>query len=162
MIAGILMSMNDHGWGNDPNRGGNKGNNQGPPDLEEIWRDFNRRLSGVLGKGGPRGSGDGGVYTTVHDVHRLWDAFFAGRIVPRPWVEEMVRPRSDVPKEKRRYGLGFWLHESTDAVLLEGYDAGVSFWSVRDPGRDLTWTVVANWSDGAWPLVRHLRRALGG
>ena len=26
------------------------------------------------------------------------------------WVGEMVRPRSDVPRESMRYGLGFWLH----------------------------------------------------
>lgn len=64
MITGILMSLNDHGWGNDPNRGGGGRNNQGPPDLDELWRDFNRRLSGMLGKkrGGPSNSGgdDGG------------------------------------------------------------------------------------------------------
>lgn len=109
-----------------------------------------------------RGSGDGGLYSTVGDVHRLWGAFLDGRIVPPLWVEEMVRPRSDVPRERRRYGLGFWLHESTEAVLLEGYDAGVSFWSVLDPAADTTWTVMSNTSEGAWPIVRHLRAALGG
>jgi membrane protease subunit HflK len=59
MITGILMSLNDHGWGNDPNRGG--GGRNGPPDLDELWRDFNRRLSGAFGKkrGGPGNSGDG-------------------------------------------------------------------------------------------------------
>ncbi len=51
MITGLLMSMNDHGWGNSPN-GGNKGKGDGPPDLEEIWRDFNRRLSGIFGQRG--------------------------------------------------------------------------------------------------------------
>jgi membrane protease subunit HflK len=62
MITGILMSLNDHGWGNDPNRG-NKGGNQGPPDLEELWRDFNRRLAGMFGRkgGGSDGGGRGGV-----------------------------------------------------------------------------------------------------
>jgi CubicO group peptidase (beta-lactamase class C family) len=107
-----------------------------------------------------RGSGDGGVYSTVGDIHRFWQAFFDGRIVSSPWVEEMVRPRSEVPEESRRYGLGFWLHESGDAVLLEGYDAGVSFRSVHDPAGSLTWTVVSNTSDGAWPVVRHLRETL--
>jgi membrane protease subunit HflK len=59
MIAGILMSLNDHGWGNNPG-GGNKGGNQGPPDLEDLWRDFNRRLSGLFGrKGGGQGGPDG-------------------------------------------------------------------------------------------------------
>jgi modulator of FtsH protease HflK len=59
MFAGILMSLNDHGWGNNPN-GGNKGGNQGPPDLEELWRDFNRRLSGLFGRKGGGDGGDGG------------------------------------------------------------------------------------------------------
>jgi modulator of FtsH protease HflK len=61
MFAGILMSLNDHGWGNNSG-GGNKGGNQGPPDLEELWRDFNRRLSGLFGRkrGGGNGGGDGG------------------------------------------------------------------------------------------------------
>lgn len=109
-----------------------------------------------------RGSGDGGVYTTVGDVHRLWDAFFAGRIVPTSWVAEMVQPRSDAPELRQRYGLGFWLHASTDTVAMEGCDAGVSFRSERDPARDLTWTVVSNTSEGAWPVARHLREHVGG
>jgi membrane protease subunit HflK len=40
--------------------GGGRGD--GPPDLDELWRDFNRKLSGLFGGkvGGPRGPGDGG------------------------------------------------------------------------------------------------------
>lgn len=53
------MSLNDHGWGNQPG-GGKRGGNQGPPDLEELWRDFNRRLSGIFGKKGGGGDGDNG------------------------------------------------------------------------------------------------------
>ena len=48
------MSLNDHGWG----PGGGKGN--GPPDLEELWRDFNRRLSALFGRKGGGGGDDGG------------------------------------------------------------------------------------------------------
>jgi CubicO group peptidase (beta-lactamase class C family) len=80
-----------------------------------------------------RGSGDGGIYSTAADMSSFWRAFFAGRIVSTAWVSEMVRPRSDAPKHSKRYGLGFWLHTSNDAVLLEGYDAGVSFRSMHDP-----------------------------
>jgi membrane protease subunit HflK len=59
------MSLNDHGWGNKPGGGNRGGGNQGPPDLEELWRDFNRRLTSLFGKksgGGNDGgnSGDGG------------------------------------------------------------------------------------------------------
>ncbi|HSK25107.1 MAG TPA: serine hydrolase domain-containing protein [Egicoccus sp.] len=104
-----------------------------------------------------RGSGDGGVYTTVADVHALWAALFAGRIVPPERVRQMTAPVSDVPDEGRRYGLGFWLDAVGDAVIVEGYDAGVSFRSVNDPAAAVTWTVIANWSDGAWPMARRLR-----
>ena len=47
-VLGALMSLNDPQWGKRPN--------QGPPDLDEIWRDFNRKLSGLFGRGG--GGGD--------------------------------------------------------------------------------------------------------
>ena len=55
-------------------RGPKRGANQGPPDLDELWRDFNRKLGGLFGnlKGGNRGGtpirggggsgGDGGGF----------------------------------------------------------------------------------------------------
>jgi CubicO group peptidase (beta-lactamase class C family) len=119
---------------------------------------------GYLSKSSPRtnifhlpvlGVGDGGIHSTLADVHSFWGALFEGRIVSRETVEAMVRPRSDADG-KRRYGLGFWLGGSTDEVALEGYDAGVSFRSVHDPSAARTWTVIANTSEGAWPLVRLL------
>jgi CubicO group peptidase (beta-lactamase class C family) len=108
-----------------------------------------------------RGSGDGGIYSTVADLRALWTALFAGRIVSPDRVAEMTRPRSDVPSEDMRYGLGLWLHATSDVVLLEGMDAGVSFRSTHDPGRDLTHTVISNTTTGAWPLVRLLAERLG-
>jgi CubicO group peptidase (beta-lactamase class C family) len=78
-----------------------------------------------------RGSGDGGIYSTAADLSAFWRSLFAGAIVSSGWVGEMVRPRSDVPSESMRYGLGFWLHKSSNVVMLEGYDAGVSFRSVK-------------------------------
>ena len=40
-----------------------QGPQQGPPDLDELWRDFNRKLSGLFGGGrkGGRGSNGGGA-----------------------------------------------------------------------------------------------------
>jgi CubicO group peptidase (beta-lactamase class C family) len=107
-----------------------------------------------------RGTGDGGVYTTGADVSALWRAFVAGEIVPPAWVERMTTPRSEVPP-KRRYGLGFWLHGSTDTVMLEGCDAGASFRSSHDPHTGRTYTVLSNTTDGAWPVARFLDELLG-
>ena len=100
-----------------------------------------------------RGNGDGGIYTTAADMSSFWSALFAGRIVSRERVAEMVRPRSDVPEESMRYGLGFWLPASSEGVVeLHGYDAGVSFRSVHDPLSTTTSTVISNTSEGTWPI----------
>ena len=56
------MSLNDPQWGNrgNDNGSGDKRPNQGPPDLEELWRDMNRRLAGMFGgKGGNNGGNNG-------------------------------------------------------------------------------------------------------
>jgi CubicO group peptidase (beta-lactamase class C family) len=103
-----------------------------------------------------RGTGDGGMYTTAGDVHTFWDAFMAGRIVSPERVAGMTRPRSDVPEEGMRYGLGFWLHATSDAVILIGSDAGASFRTVHDPAAGITHTVVSNTTSGAWPVTRAL------
>src|SRR3989449_6097894 len=53
------MSLNDPNWGGGGSRGpqGPGGGNQGPPDLDELWRNFNRRLSELFGRR-RRGGGD--------------------------------------------------------------------------------------------------------
>jgi CubicO group peptidase (beta-lactamase class C family) len=108
-----------------------------------------------------RGNGDGGIYSTAADLSALWDALFAGRIVSPGRVAQMMRPRSDWPEESRRYGLGFHLHATGDGVWLEGYDAGVSFASQHWPTSLITYTVMSNWSDGAWPIIRLLSDRFG-
>ncbi len=46
------MSLNDPNWGRGGSRGpqGPGGGNQGPPDLDELWRNFNRRLGDLFGR----------------------------------------------------------------------------------------------------------------
>jgi CubicO group peptidase (beta-lactamase class C family) len=107
------------------------------------------------------GSGDGGLYSTAADFLAFWDALFAGRIVSRERVAEMVRPHSDWPEESRRYGLGFHLDATGDGVWLEGSDVGVSFSSLHQPSTSIIYTVVSNQTSGAWPVVRVLDERLG-
>lgn len=121
------------------------------------------------------GGGDGGVYSTLGDVHRLWAAFLAGAVVPEDLVADMVRPHSTDTGSAHRYGLGFWLGAAAQdgasslqpapiepdpiesaPIEMEGYDAGISFRSIHHPQRDVTWTVVANTSEGAWPVARRI------
>jgi modulator of FtsH protease HflK len=78
-----MFNLNDPRWGRDedkstpedkpeanaddrpaarPPKAQGKGPNQGPPDLDELWRDFNRKLNGLFGgvKGGAKRGGFGG------------------------------------------------------------------------------------------------------
>ncbi|GAA4731075.1 serine hydrolase domain-containing protein [Isoptericola chiayiensis] len=99
------------------------------------------------------GVGDGGIYTTADDLHAFWRALFAGRIVAPDTVAAMTRPRHDVPAEGLRSAMGFWRRRTGRAVLIEGYDAGVSFRSTHDPLTGTTVSVLGNSSEGAWPVI---------
>ncbi|HZN27205.1 MAG TPA: FtsH protease activity modulator HflK [Burkholderiales bacterium] len=78
------MSLNDPQWGRRPG-----GGNQGPPDLEELWRNINRKLEGLFGRrgsgadrpptGGPRSFGGLGLLAILVVVVWLASGFY---IVP--------------------------------------------------------------------------------
>ena len=107
-----------------------------------------------------RGNGGGENYTTAADIHALWDAVFAGRIVSPDTVADQVRSRSDVPEMSMRDGLGFWLDDSTGTVSLHGFDAGVGFVSLHDRGHRFTSTVLCNQTRGASPVSQRLNQLL--
>lgn len=56
-----IFSLNDSGWGRGSGGGGDQKpppqRGDGPPDLDELWRDFNRRINSMFRRGGG-GSGD--------------------------------------------------------------------------------------------------------
>jgi membrane protease subunit HflK len=71
---GLKLSLNDPRWGKDDKPQANEGKKPGdggPPDMEQLWRDFNQRLNGLFGQkrppnnnnnnnGGDNGGADGG------------------------------------------------------------------------------------------------------
>ncbi|WP_373988138.1 FtsH protease activity modulator HflK [Duganella sp. BuS-21] len=61
---GLKLSLNDPRWGKDnkPQANENKKPGEGPPDMEQLWRDFNQRLNGLFGQKRPNNNngGDGG------------------------------------------------------------------------------------------------------
>lgn len=96
-----------------------------------------------------QGSGDGGIVTTAADVRAFWTALFAGRLLGAATVALLATAPEGDP-----YGLGFWL--DPPGLALEGSDAGVSCRTLHDPERDVTVTVLANTSEGAWPIAGRL------
>lgn len=99
-----------------------------------------------------RGAGDGGIGSTAADVRGLWTSLLDGRIVPRDTVAEMIRPHSDAPAGRAPVRARVLLHPTTEAVMLTGHDAGVSFRSVHDPTEGSMYTGISNTSEGAWTI----------
>lgn len=68
-----IFSLNDPKWGRngqddedkDKPRQQNQRPQDGPPDLDELWRDFNRRLNGLLGR---KDNGGGGGFNNAPRV----------------------------------------------------------------------------------------------
>ena len=58
---GLTLSLNDPQWGRGSknNNEDSKKPNDGPPDLDQLWRDFNQRLSRLFGQKGGGDSGGG-------------------------------------------------------------------------------------------------------
>ncbi|MFM0021014.1 FtsH protease activity modulator HflK [Paraburkholderia azotifigens] len=90
-----MLSLNDPRWGrgegngngdrqrlNDSKRPPNGKDSEGPPDLDEMWRDFNRRLSRMFGRkgggGGPRPDNGRGARIGVGIIVGVLIAIYLG------------------------------------------------------------------------------------
>ncbi|MEQ1698634.1 MAG: serine hydrolase domain-containing protein [Ilumatobacteraceae bacterium] len=107
-----------------------------------------------------RGNGDGGIYSTAADIHRLWGALFAGRIVSPAMVAEMTRIHVAEADDDRAYGLGFWLSADGGIVGLIGGDAGVGFRSNHALDGSFTYSLLSNKGRGTWPTSQRLEQLL--
>ncbi|MFZ5909703.1 MAG: serine hydrolase domain-containing protein [Chloroflexota bacterium] len=119
---------------------------------EEGWRTNIYNLPVI-------GASDGGAYTTIHDIEKLWDAFWGYKILPREMVEIYTAPYVEATSEgaNKFYGHGIWIRkgEGLDTEeYIEGSDAGVSFYSGVIRAKNLLVTVISNTSEGAWPILR--------
>ena len=108
------------------------------------------------------GAGDGGLFSTVDDIHLLWQAVLGGRIVGGDTYRLMTTPHGTTASGRSHYGMGYWLDPASDIVQMEGQDAGVSFRSCHRPSTRATWTVVSNTTLGAWPMCERLDVLLRG
>ena len=149
-----MFNLNDPRWGrgdeSKPDAGGSgdeqrskrpSGPNQGPPDLDELWQDFNRKLAGLFGGGsgggkpggqfpglkpGPRGTGIGlGVIGGALVLIWLGTGFFIVQEGQQAVITQFGRYHGTV-------GAGFnWRlpyplqrHETVNATQIRSVDVG--------------------------------------
>lgn len=145
MLGAIIMSMDDHRWGNrgenDQNNSGQgrgQGKPEGPPDLEEVWRDFNRKLSSLFSRNGGDGGGDpgqmpsfkqlgGGVGILVVLVLAVWAAsgFFIVDASQRGVILRLGKPQSIAsPGLQWRLPYPFETHELVNLTGVRTVEIG--------------------------------------
>ena len=135
------MSINDPRWGNNNDPDNKRKDPQGPPDLEDLWRDFNQRLSGAFGKrstGGGGGDGDGrpalgprqlggGVFLVIAAVLVLWLAsgFYIVDVGERGVVLRFGKATEVTPEGlKWRLPFPFESHEIVNVTNLRTVEIG--------------------------------------
>ena len=125
--------------------------------------------------GGP----DGGMFTTAHDVARLWDALLGGRLAGAATLARMLTPHwridahGDADADAHgaadadgdHYGYGVVVerrHGRPDAYAMVGEDPGVYFRARFDPGSGVQTSLFGNDVDAADAMHRAIEPLLRG
>lgn len=107
------------------------------------------------------GGGDGGAFTTIGDLYILWEALLINKILSKDLVDSYIKPYVKAESEGKDtyYGHGIWVYEEKGKPVEEyivGCDAGISFKSAIIREKEITYTVISNTGNGAWPIIREI------
>lgn len=105
-----------------------------------------------------KGTGAGGAYTTVGDIYRFWDLLLSNKLLSKEMTSEMLSYKSG-SDETGYYGYGVWLRKFDDNSYMpyfQGCDPGVSFISSYFPNEKRIVTLVSNYGDNVWKIMRNI------
>jgi len=96
-----------------------------------------------------RGASDGGAYTTVTDLLKLWRAIFNNKILSKKLTGTFLTPHVNI-KGDIEYGCGVYItrFKEMDIFYIQGGDAGVGFDSRYIPEKELQISIISNHTDG--------------
>ncbi|MEC0238280.1 serine hydrolase [Paenibacillus dokdonensis] len=99
-----------------------------------------------------KGTGAGGAFTTVMDIHKFWDGLLGGKLISSEMVSNMLNLHSS--DGSARYGYGMWLIEAGDHFIpfFQGCDPGVSFVSTYSLKQKLNITIASNFGSDVWDI----------
>lgn len=106
-----------------------------------------------------KGTGAGGAFTTVNDISSFWKNLLSCKLLSPEMTENMMTNHSG---DARCYGYGIWLDWQGEGFTpyFEGCDPGVSFISRYDRQKKSIITLVSNYGDNVWQLMKKLQSAL--
>lgn len=109
-----------------------------------------------------KGGSDGGAYTTVNDMAKLWQALFGLILLKEGTLAKLLTPHAKV-NETEYHGYGIWIKKTSGQVSkyhVMGYDPGVSFHSAYYPSTQTISVVCSNKSQGAYDIMQVLEQGL--
>ncbi len=111
-----------------------------------------------------KGTGAGGAFTTVGDVELFWKALLSNKLLSADMTQKMLSIQSTCDGDDN-YGYGIWLNKnSVDNSLpyFTGSDPGVSFISTYKLDENVNITIVSNFGNNVWKMLRNIREELFG
>lgn len=109
-----------------------------------------------------KGTGAGGVFTTVSDIGRFWERLLSNKLLSAAMTEKMLKVKSGNEVDGY-YGYGIWLKKlagDSYSPYFQGLDPGVSFISSYLPNENIILTLVSNYGDNVWKNLRNIRENL--
>ncbi|EOC99676.1 serine hydrolase domain-containing protein [Caldisalinibacter kiritimatiensis] len=105
--------------------------------------------------GGP----DGGAYTTVRDLSKIWNGIFTNKILSKKATKTMLKPHINV-KGDFNYGYGVWISKKDNEIFkyyIMGEDPGVSMMSSVYPKYNIEVTIIGNIEFGTWDIAKEIQ-----
>jgi CubicO group peptidase (beta-lactamase class C family) len=125
---------------------------------DEIRKEYYTNIYSVDVKG----TGAGGAFTTIGDIELFWKALLSNRLLSADMTQKMLSIQSICDNDDN-YGYGIWLYKnSVDNSLpyFTGSDPGVSFISTYKLDENVNITIVSNFGNNVWKLLRSIREEL--
>lgn len=108
-----------------------------------------------------KGTGAGGAFTTVKDTECFWNALLSNKLLSNEMTQRMLSVQSLNPSGNN-YGYGIWINEKHNSIVpyFTGSDPGVSFISAYKLDEDILITIISNFGDDVWKMMREIQKQL--
>lgn len=102
------------------------------------------------------GGGDGGIFSNIDDIHKLWISLFQSQLLSKDTFDLMISKHAS-SSDDTHYGLGVWIKEKDQRVIeMIGQDQGVSFYSGYRLETEEIITIISNNDKDTWNILKIL------